>query len=108
MTENDAIGEAVSRALRQLADTDGRLRLDPETAERDLARLVLALVEFLRQLMELQAVRRMEAGSITDDEAEAVGLTLMRSAEAVRKLAEGFGLSEADLALDLGPLGTLT
>lgn len=82
-----------------------RMSIDPDRVEQDLARLVLGLMEFLRQLMELQAVRRMEAGSLTEDEEERLGLTLMRAEEALHRLADEFGLTPEDLSLDLGPLG---
>jgi hypothetical protein len=84
-----------------------RLTLDPETLEQDLSRLVLTLVEFLRRLMEAQAVRRMEAGTITADQAEALGVTLLRAREAVVALCGQLRLDPASLNLDLGPLGRL-
>jgi len=80
-------------------------RIDPETVEQDMARLVLGLMEFLRQLMELQAIRRVEAGSLSADEEDRLGLTLMRAEEAIHAQARAFGLTPDDLALDLGPLG---
>ncbi len=92
-------------ALHALTGPEGRLRLDPDRVEQDLARLVLGLMEFLRSLMELQAIRRMEAGSLTDAEAERVGTTLMRAEEALHDMAGRFGLDPGDLSLDLGPLG---
>jgi hypothetical protein len=82
-----------------------RLEIDPERVEQDMARLVLGLMEFLRKLMELQAVRRMDAGSLTPEEEERLGLTLMRAEEALHRLAAQFGLQPGDLSLDLGPLG---
>ncbi len=85
----------------------GTIAIDPERVEHDLARLVLTLVEFLRRLLELQAIRRMEAGGLSEDEEERVGLTLMRAREKVLELATSFGLAESDLGLDLGPLGKL-
>lgn len=91
--------------LHRVADETGRLKLDPETVEADLARLVLGLMEFLRQLMELQAIRRMENGSLTTEEEERVGDTLMRAEAAIHDIAARFGLTPADLSLDLGPLG---
>ncbi len=97
-----ALADAVSRA-----DLDA-LSLEPDTAARDLARLALGLMEFLRQLMEMQAIRRLEAGSLTADEEERLGLTLQRSSEAIRAVAARFGLSEEDLSLRLGDLGRLT
>jgi hypothetical protein len=81
--------------------------VDPDKAGQDLARIVLALVEFVRRLMELQAIRRMEAGRLTAEEEERVGASLMHSAEAIRIVAAQFGLQERDLNLDLGPLGRL-
>jgi hypothetical protein len=84
---------------------NGRLAIDPETVEQDLARLVLALMEFLRQLMELQAIRRMENGSLTLQQEETLGTTLQRAEGAICDMAARFGLSPGDLSLDLGPLG---
>lgn len=75
---------------------------DPEDVQKSVAQLVLTLVEFLRQLMERQAIRRMDAGTLTDKEVEAVGLALMRLEETVRDIAARFGLTPDDLNLDLG------
>ena len=108
MDEFDIDPRDLAAALPRLAGSGGRVRIDPETAEQDLARLVLGLAEFIRQLMELQAIRRMEAGSLTPEQEEALGTTLMKSAEAIRKMARQFGLAEDDIHLDLGPLGRLT
>jgi hypothetical protein len=80
---------------------------DPRSAERGLAAFVLTLVELLRQLMERQALRRVEDGSVTDEQAERLGCTLMRLNERMDELAEEFGLEREDLNIDLGPLGTL-
>lgn len=85
----------------------GRISIDPDRVEQDLARLVLTLVEFLRRLMEAQAVRRMEAETITPEEAERLGLTLLRSRDAVVSLCEKLGVPPDSLNLDLGPLGRL-
>jgi hypothetical protein len=84
-----------------------RWNADPEDVQRSVARLVLALVEFLRKLLERQAIRRMEAGTLSSEEVEAVGSALMRLEETVRDLAARFGLDPEDLNLDLGPLGRL-
>lgn len=94
----------VAGALAALAPR-GHVRIDPDRVEQDLARLVLGLMEFLRQLMELQAIRRLESGSLTPAQEETLGTTLMRAEAAIHDLASRFGLSPADLALDLGPLG---
>ena len=72
-----------------------------------MAKLVLTLVELIRQLLERQAIRRMEARTLTAEETEAIGLALMRLEETVRDLAAQFGLSTEDLNLDLGPIGRL-
>ncbi len=84
-----------------------RIQSDPEAMERDLSRLVLTLVELVRQLVERQALRRMEQSDLTDDQIETLGLTLMKLEEAMTEVCERFGLSPSDLNLDLGPLGTL-
>ncbi|MEO3824362.1 gas vesicle protein K [Actinomadura sp. B10D3] len=84
-----------------------RLRSDPETVERDLVKLVLTLVELVRQLMERQALRRAEGGDLTEEQVEALGLALMRLEEAMGRLKDHFGLDDHDLNLDLGPLGPL-
>jgi hypothetical protein len=79
-----------------------RIDLDPADLERGLAGLVLTLVEFLRQVLERQAIRRMEGGTLSDDEVERVGLALMRLEEKIRELAEHFGLDEDDIQLRIG------
>ena len=79
-----------------------RIDIDPDDVERGLAGLVLGLVELLRRILEKQAVRRMEGGTLTDDEIERVGLALMRLERKVRDLADDFGLTEDDLRLGLG------
>jgi hypothetical protein len=84
-----------------------RLNTDPEAVQRDLSRLVLTLVELVRQLVERQCIRRMDQGDLSDEQVETLGLTLMRLEEAMTELCDRFGLTPADLNLDLGPLGTL-
>lgn len=84
-----------------------RWNADPEDVRRSVAKLVLTLIEFIRQLLERQAIRRMEAGTLTEAETEAVGLALMRLEETVRDLGSQFGLALEDLNLDLGPVGKL-
>ena len=84
-----------------------RLKTEPETVERDLVQLVLTIVELVRQLMERQAIRRIEGGDLSDDQVEELGLTLMRLEEGMATLCREFGLTPADLNLDLGPLGSL-
>ncbi|MFI7638540.1 gas vesicle protein K [Nonomuraea sp. NPDC049400] len=84
-----------------------RIAADSETIERDLTRLVLTVVELVRQLVERQCVRRMEQGDLSDEQIETLGVTLMRLEEAMTELCDRFGLTPEDLNLDLGPLGTL-
>jgi hypothetical protein len=87
--------------------TGGRVELDRDTVERDLMRLVLTVVELLRQLMERQALRRVDGGDLTEEQEERIGLTLMLLAERMAELCERYGLEPEDLNLDLGPLGPL-
>ncbi len=88
-------------SLRQRLDTDA------EGVARDLFKLVLSIIELVRQLMEAQALRRVEEGDLDDDQVEALGLGLFRLEEAMEELKSRYGLTSADLNLDLGPLGTL-
>lgn len=99
MTAGQDLAAAPARRLRVDAD--------PEAVENQLVTLVLTLVELLRQLMERQALRRVEQGSLTDDQVEEIGLTLMALDARMAELREHFGLRPEDLNLDLGPLGTL-
>jgi len=92
---------------RRVAEEAPRWNADPEDVQRSVARLVLTLVEFLRKLMERQAIRRMENETLTPEEIEAVGLALMRLEETIAGMARQFGLASEDLNLDLGPLGRL-
>src|SRR5947208_16883175 len=84
-----------------------RIGADPESVEKGLAQLVLTLVELLRQLMERQAIRRVDAGQLDDDEVERLGRTFMLLERRMGELREEFGLEEEDLNLNLGPLGNL-
>jgi len=84
-----------------------RVNADPERVEQGLAQLVLTLVDLLRQLMERQALRRVEAGSLTDAEIERLGRTFLALSERMDELKRHFGLRDEDLNLNLGPLGDL-
>ena len=99
--------EALRKEVERRAEKAPRWNADPKDVQKSVARLVLALIEFLRKLLERQAIRRMEAGTFTAEETEAVGLALMRMEETVHDLAKRFGLKPEDLNLDLGPLGRL-
>jgi len=84
-----------------------RVNADPEQVERGLAQLVLTLVELLRQLMERQALRRMELNTLTDDQIEQMGETFMKLEQRMQELKEHFDFEDRDLNLNLGPLGNL-
>jgi hypothetical protein len=104
---NDEL-EVLQRELQHVRGTlPSHVNVDVDGVEQGLAQLVLTLVEFLRQLLERQAVRRMEGGSLSDEEVERVGLALMKLEEKVHQLADQFGLQPSDLNINLGPLGDL-
>jgi hypothetical protein len=87
--------------------TGARIDCSPENIEQGLAKLVLGLIELLRQVLERQAIRRMQGGSLTDEQVESMGEGLMKLEAKIHELADHFGLTPADLNLDLGPLGNL-
>ena len=100
--------ERVARRLEELGDVfPRRIDSDPETVERGLAQLVLTLIELLRQLMERQALRRMDNGTLTDDQIERLGDTFMKLEARMQELKAHFELEDRDLNLNLGPLGDL-
>lgn len=84
-----------------------RLETDPESVERDLVKLVLTIVELVRQLMEKQALRRVDQGDLSEDQVENLGLGLMHLEAAMEDLKQRFDLTTDDLNIDLGPLGPL-
>ena len=96
---------------RELERTAGsgplRWNADPDDVQRSVAQLVLTLVEFIRKLLERQAIRRMEGGTLTDQQTEDIGRALMALEETVRDMAARFGIPIDDLNLDLGPAGKL-
>lgn len=104
--EREAEIEVLRAELRALARAlPERIDADPDHAEQGLARLVLTLIEVLRKVLEHQAVRRMEGGSLTDEEVERLGLALLRLNDRMQELKGVFGLTDDDLGIDLGPLG---
>jgi len=84
-----------------------RVDIDPKNVEKGLAKLILTLIELIRKLLEKQAMRRVEAGSLCDEEIERVGETLMKLENKMKELKEIFGLKDEELNLNLGPLGDL-
>jgi len=98
------------RAELERIGTDARpprWNADPDDVRRSVVKLVLTLVEFVRQLLERQAIRRVDAGTLNADETEAIGLALMRLEETIRDLCAQFDIAPEDLNLDLGPIGRL-
>ena len=94
--------------LRCVADTlPSRINIDAQSVEQGLAKLVLTLIEFIRRLLEKQAVRRMEGGDLSPEQIEELGLALMRLEAKLQELKTQFGLADEDLNLDLGPIGRL-
>jgi gas vesicle protein GvpK len=104
-TRSGQMRASVPRSRRGTAPL--RWNPEPDDVQRSVAQLVLTIVEFLRRLMERQAIRRMEQKTLTRKEVEAVGVALMRLEETVRDIGKRFGLTPEDLNLDLGPLGKL-
>ncbi len=102
------VGGVLEAALqKQLTPPVRRLALDEGKLKNGLGQLVLTLVKLLHELLEKQAIRRMEGGSLSDEEIERLGTALMRQSEEIERLRKEFGLTEEDLNLDLGPLGKL-
>src|SRR5437870_5240251 len=106
-TMQDAADETTA-ALHALArNLPERINADPERVEQGLARLVLTVIELLRKVLEHQAIRRMDGGTLTDEEVERLGLALLKLNRRMDELKETFGLTDEDLNIDLGPLGRL-
>jgi hypothetical protein len=101
-----AIGKQRTR-VRTRGRSPMRWNPEPDDVQRSVAQLVLTIVEFLRKLMERQAIRRMEQRTLTRKEVEAVGEALMQLERTIREIGAKFGLAPEDLNLDLGPLGNL-
>ena len=105
--DGDASGRADVVSGEQQHLLTQRIESDPESVQRDLFKLVLTLVELIRQLMEAQALRRVDEGDLADDQVESLGLALMHLEEAMDELKQRFDLTADDLNIDLGPLGSL-
>jgi hypothetical protein len=103
----DDLRRDLERASRQSSSSPLRWNADPDDVQRSVAQLVLTLVEFIRQLLERQAIRRMDAGTLTPAQTEEVGRALMKLEETVTDIAAKFGIRPEELNLDLGPAGKL-
>ncbi|SRR6187551_3387171 len=101
---DDPTAAALHALARALPD---RINADPERVEQGLARLVLTVIELLREVLEHQAVRRMDGGTLSDQEIERLGLALLKLRTRMDELKAIFGLTDEDLNIDLGPLGRL-
>lgn len=100
-------GDFAAELERAASALPQRINADPEEVERGLAKLVLTLIELLRQLMERQALRRIERGTVSDEEIERLGLTFTRLEQRMEQLKQLFGLQDEKLNINLGPLGNL-
>jgi len=107
--EQTGVTEALpSAALESLAHAlPDRINADPDHVEQGLARLVLTVIELLRQVLEHQAIRRMDGGTLSEEEIERLGIALLKLSQRMDELKATFGLSDEDLNIDLGPLGRL-
>jgi uncharacterized protein Yka (UPF0111/DUF47 family) len=100
--------ERLAAEIRELAPAlPARIEASPDDIETGVGQLVLTLVEFIRQVLEHQAIRRMEGGSLSEEETERLGLALMRLEERLDDIRVAFGIERDDLNIDLGPLGRL-
>jgi hypothetical protein len=107
VTEVAELEELRRELERASAQSPLRWNADPDDVQRSVAQLVLTLVEFIRRLLERQAIRRMEGGTLTDEQTEDIGRALMTLEETVRDIAAKFGIPLDELNLDLGPAGKL-
>lgn len=111
MADERALEQELAQLQSRLEQMHGilpaRVDIQPDNVQRDLARLVLTLIEFIRRLLERQAIRRMEGSGLNEAEIERMGLALMRLEQQMQVLKEQFGLQDDDLSLNLGPLGEL-
>lgn len=106
--QSDVVNDELTAALHAVARAlPERINADPERVEQGLARLVLTVVELLREVLEHQAVRRMDGGTLSEEEIERLGLALLKLNHRMDELKTVFGLTDEDLNIDLGPLGRL-
>jgi hypothetical protein len=113
MTENKILFntgtfDGISKEIEKLTDNEeSKLKLTPDNADSGLAKLVLTLIELIRKLVEKQAMRRVDGGTLTDEEIERLGETLMKLEMKMEELKKHFNLTDRDLNINLGPLGDL-
>ena len=105
---NESLDDPAVAALHAIARSlPDRINADPEHVEQGLARLVLTVIELLREVLEHQAIRRMDGGTLSEEEIERLGLALLKLNHRMGELKTTFGLTDEDLNIDLGPLGRL-
>lgn len=107
LSDSGDLQDFITELERSPSSLPKRINADPEGVEKGLAQLVLTLIEMLRQLMERQALRRVEGGSLSDEEIERLGQTFIKLQQRMDELKQAFGLKDEDLNLHLGPLGDL-
>jgi hypothetical protein len=105
--ETEHVEEFIEEMRRVTEGLPERINIDAHSIEQGLAKLVLTLIEFIRRLLEKQAIRRMEGGDLSPEQIENLGLALMTLEARMQELKAQFGLAEQDLNLDLGPVGRL-
>lgn len=93
--------------MQPASETNGRIQLDPDNAEKGLSQLVMTVIELLRQIVERHAIRRVDGGTLTDEQIEDLGVALMNLEVKMDELKEVLDLDDKDLNIDLGPLGSL-
>lgn len=107
MNERDATDESLDTIALLANALPERINADPDKVEQGLARLVLTLVELLRKVLEHQAIRRMDGNTLTEEQVERLGLSLLKLESRMGELKQAFGLTDDDLRIDLGPLGQI-
>src|SRR3989338_3226483 len=107
IVEADSVSAFIEETEKLQEGLPKKINADPKNVEKGLAKLVLTLIELIRKLMEKQAMRRVEAGSLSDEEIERIGETLMKLEKKMKELKGIFELKDEDLTLSLGPLGDL-
>ena len=107
IVEADSVDAFIKETEKLQEGLPKKINADPQNVEKGLAKLVLTLIELIRKLMEKQAMRRVEAGSLSDEEIERIGETLMKLENKMKELKGIFELKDEDLNLNLGPLGDL-
>ncbi|MEM8799269.1 MAG: gas vesicle protein K [Pseudomonadota bacterium] len=101
------LDDVLSQAKTAVADDQGRIQIDPENVERDLAKLVLVVVELLRRLMEHQALARMDRGTLSEEQIDALSDGLYRAKAKIDEMRKAFGIPDDQFNIDLGALGSI-